>query len=164
MTTQPPTFGAITLWPEWAWAITALGKDVENRNWPRPAFALAGRWLAIHAGKRVGGGQLAAEQALSLVLQTAGDGATLARAITAEDIPTSAIVAVVRVGEVGYGLPSRWSAEGAWQMGFADVLILPRPVPCAGRQGVWTLPHGVLRAVQAQWGDARHERHRHGRE
>ena len=38
---------ALTLWPEWAWAIHHLDKRVENRGWPIPA----GEWFALHAGK-----------------------------------------------------------------------------------------------------------------
>lgn len=43
---------AVTLWPEWAFAVVRLGKRVENRD-----FALGRRhaWLAIHAGAHVGG-------------------------------------------------------------------------------------------------------------
>ena len=45
---------AITLWPEWSWAILNLGKDVENRCWPLPP-KLIGVALALHAGRNVGG-------------------------------------------------------------------------------------------------------------
>jgi len=44
---------AITLWPEWAWAVCYLGKNVENRPWKPPIPA--GSHLAIHAGKNPGG-------------------------------------------------------------------------------------------------------------
>ncbi len=48
---------AITLWPEWTWAINLpgpLSKRVENRGfaiWPR----LLNEWVAVHAGKHIGG-------------------------------------------------------------------------------------------------------------
>lgn len=45
---------AITLWPEWAWAILHLGKDIENRGYPLPE-SLIGKWIGLHAGKHVGG-------------------------------------------------------------------------------------------------------------
>ena len=44
---------AITIYPEWVWAITRLGKDAENRTW-RPRVALPFH-LALHAGARFGG-------------------------------------------------------------------------------------------------------------
>jgi len=44
---------ALTLWPEWAWAIIHLGKDVENRTWHPPKNIL-GQRIALHAGRKVG--------------------------------------------------------------------------------------------------------------
>lgn len=44
---------AITLWPEWAWAVTRLGKNVENRR--RRTSLEIGSELAIHAGASFGG-------------------------------------------------------------------------------------------------------------
>lgn len=44
---------ALTLWPEWAWAIMHLGKDVENRTWHPPKNIL-GQRIALHAGRKVG--------------------------------------------------------------------------------------------------------------
>ena len=51
---------AITLWPEWAYAIRHLGKDVENRGdtSKRSYVALrgyVGERIAIHAGAYIGG-------------------------------------------------------------------------------------------------------------
>lgn len=49
---------AVTVWPEFVWAIQHLGKDVENRTWFPPLNP--GEELAIHAGKSPGGtGQMA---------------------------------------------------------------------------------------------------------
>jgi hypothetical protein len=47
---------ALTLWPEWAWAVCYLGKRVENR--PRPAewYGLHDQMeFAIHGGAHLGG-------------------------------------------------------------------------------------------------------------
>lgn len=44
---------ALTLWPEWAWSIMHLGKDVENRTWHPPKNIL-GQRIALHAGRKVG--------------------------------------------------------------------------------------------------------------
>lgn len=51
---------ALTLWPEWAWAVDlpfALAKRVENRGWAPPAELVgpAAPWIALHAGKHIGG-------------------------------------------------------------------------------------------------------------
>lgn len=45
---------ALTVWPEWAWAICFLMKDVENRSWQAPETSWGHR-LAIHAGMAIGG-------------------------------------------------------------------------------------------------------------
>lgn len=65
---------ALTLWPEWAWAICYLGKEWENR--PRPAswYGLRlGMEFAIHAGAHLGGrsGLPATLDALSAVKRMA---------------------------------------------------------------------------------------------
>lgn len=46
---------ALTLWPEWAYAVAHLGKDVENRSWPPPQTVIRKR-IAIHGGASIGGG------------------------------------------------------------------------------------------------------------
>lgn len=152
---------ALTLWPEWAWAVSQLGKDVENRAWPKPPFALVGRCLAIHAGKRVGGGVSTPDEALEVMLATA-EFALGARpdAPDLADVPTSAIVAVVRIGEVGFGLPSPWSAPEGWQLGFSDIAVFPAPLPCSGHQGLWQVPAEVLVELRRCWPEARRERRR----
>jgi len=45
---------ALTIWPEWIWAILHLGKRVENRSW-EPPQAVVGQRIALHAGAHVGG-------------------------------------------------------------------------------------------------------------
>ena len=48
---------ALTLWPEWAWAVARLGKNVENRTWPPPKTLEPGARIAIHAGMTFGGSE-----------------------------------------------------------------------------------------------------------
>lgn len=74
---------ALTLWPEWAWAIDLpkedgtgyhpLAKRVENREWEIPLS----QWIALHAGKYIGGrkGRVASDEgceSVSLMGQRAG--------------------------------------------------------------------------------------------
>ena len=63
---------ALTLWPEWAWAIDLphpLAKRVECRGYTLPI----GVWIYLHAGKHIGGrpGFVALESGLSAVTDTA---------------------------------------------------------------------------------------------
>lgn len=63
---------ALTLWPEWAWAVCNLGKRVENRLWKPSERQLApGEVFAIHAGKHWGGraGVAATEDGLYAVAE-----------------------------------------------------------------------------------------------
>lgn len=66
---------ALTLWPEWAYAIFQLGKDVENRTWTQRG--IEGCFIAIHAGAYIGGrkGARATREGLQAVLATACFGA-----------------------------------------------------------------------------------------
>lgn len=64
---------AITLWPEWAWAIMCLFKRVENRGWVPPLKMIDQRFL-IHAGAAIGGrpgSEAHDDRAMQLVCETA---------------------------------------------------------------------------------------------
>lgn len=176
---MPNTLPALTLWPEWAFAITDLGKRVENR--PQRVCRVVAKtvgkaWLALHAGKHVGGrpgfpalleGRRAVRQMSeqaglgnpwahrTIHVRHGGDGFTLlcdeekGQPVT---LHTSTVVAVVRVG--GVLLPGRggmlWQVPSSWALKLGDVHVLPRPVPCKGAQGVWRLPEDVHQAVVEQ--------------
>ena len=65
---------ALTLWPEWAWAIDLphpLAKRVENRGYALPI----GVWIYLHAGKHIGGrpGRPSLESGLRAVERMARD-------------------------------------------------------------------------------------------
>lgn len=155
---------ALTLWPEWAWAIAHRGKDIENRTW-RPPEYLIGKWLAIHAGKHIGGrpGDTALLEGLQDLLEM-GEEAGAEIPVFSDLIPqiaTSAVVAVVKVrGSIHgdakgwYAGPETCNAHGSvvpnygWQLD--NVLVLPQPVPCKGAQGLWLPPPDVLAGVREQ--------------
>lgn len=160
-----PRRRALTLWPEWSWAICdpVCRKDRENRDWEPPP-SLVGDWLAIHAGKYIGGrpGDSATVEGLTDLRQTAEciaeeRGESWQLPCYSELIPrivTSAVVAVVRVAGVEHGPENGWYTG---QPGFGWVLdrlkVLPKPVPCKGAQGLWWLPDEVLRQVREQLGN-----------
>lgn len=153
---------ALTLWPEWAWAVAHLGKDVENRGWA-PPFYILGQRIAIHAGRHVGGKSgAAAYRAGTDCVRAAAMAAGLDPSPLADWLnemhrdlcaATSAVVAVARVEySLGISPPSLWAEPGQrhWRLG--DVVTLPRPVPCRGAQGLWIVPREVEDAVAAQLG------------
>ena len=146
---------AITLWPEWAWAICHLGKRVENRTW-HPPRELIGRRLAIHAGAHVGGrkGSAAtAEGRTDLGLMALRAGWVLLRSgvfqhrETAEEVVfrpvTSAVVAVATLTGVDDEDRTPWDVPGDWHWRLDDVVVLDRPVPMRGAQGLWTWTPGL---------------------
>ena len=66
----PQVLPCLTLWPEWAYAVKYYGKPVENRSWPFPKH-LAGGWLGIHAGKKIGGAVMNERDGIECMLMTA---------------------------------------------------------------------------------------------
>jgi hypothetical protein len=156
---------ALTLWPEWAWAVAHLGKDVENRGWA-PPFWVLGQQIAIHAGRHVGGKPgaryyLAGTDAVREMAVRAGlDPGPLADWLNKLHRElcetTSVVVAVARVeAECARYAPSGWAVPGQHHWRLHDVVALPRPVPCRGAQGLWVIPREVEDAVVAQLGGVR---------
>lgn len=137
---------AITLSPEWAYAVTHLGKDVENRTWWPPKGYTGD--LAIHAGQRYNPSAVAFIVNLGLVLP--------ARA----ELPTGVVVSVVTVarhhdGDVCVCSCSQWAmnppagGKPIYHWPVAGVRVLT-PVPVLGRLGWWELPKAVNVAVHTQ--------------
>lgn len=171
---------ALTLWPEWAFAITHLGKRVENR--PQRVCRVVAKtvgtgWLALHAGRYVGGrpGNPALFEGLRSVkreseraelgnpwahrtvhVQHGTDRFVVSRHDKKADVEvvtlhTSAVVAVVHVMAVLHPVETYpWQVPGSWALELDDVQVLAQPVPCGGHQGVWRLPADVHQAVVEQ--------------
>lgn len=170
---------AITLHPEWAFAVAHLGKRIENRTWKPPESL----WLepfAIHAGKYIGGRPSLESvtdglAGLSITARAAGwdveAGPGNAKAWMyhfhrgdelvhvgshAYPMTTSAIVGVAtlrsilgeRVVSVGEPGVAGWKEVGRYGWHF-DYQPLPEPIPCGGKQGLWTLPADIEARVKA---------------
>lgn len=151
---------ALTLHPEWAWAIQHLDKRVENRGYALPV----GEWIGLHAGKHIGGrpGKPAETEGLDGLVHMAGragwrlDGNNFVRrdqvvgdqvvTINRANVVTSAMLGAFRVTQAdapGVGDLDGWRVYDAWGNLF-EWLPLARPVPCRGAQGLWTIPADVL--------------------
>lgn len=147
---------ALTILQPWADCICYHGKRVENRTWPPPTL-LVGERIAIHAGKRFLGEDVVlatrlAHQASSTILLVADPmrlGAVVATAVLAgfitRDRPPSSYEN--RMG-MDSERRSRWFF-GPFGWVLRDVKVLEEPVPCRGRQRVWTLPDDIEAAVTA---------------
>lgn len=145
---------AITLWPEWAYAIQKLGKDGENRSW-RLWDSLIGQWVAIHAGMR---------PIMSIKAGTAREEelAAFADSLRIVGVPIEGrgnwrdvervrghIVQIVRFGRPTQFSQSKWAAEGAWFWPIVERINI-EPIPCRGAQGLWDVPADVLAQLWAQ--------------
>jgi hypothetical protein len=140
---------ALTLWPEWAWAITALGKDCENRDRkPSRAVLSPGDWLAIHAGAVMGGG-VPSRKADEAALQKVADAYRFAAGfrplpeLTAKPT-TSAIVALVRYTGADGANPGGWAVPGAYHWRWDRVIVLPAPISCRGERGLWPVSEAIM--------------------
>jgi len=167
---------ALTLWPEWAWAILYLGKRWENR--PRlPEFygMRAGDWFCLHAG--CSAPTVDRIEALGFMARAAGVTSRVSmvnndfgrvygqqRFIYQDQprrlsvsapwrepwMPLGAIVAVCKLGVLRHGSDEPWCSENSWNWELAQVLSLGVPVACKGHQGGWNVPPDVLAQVLPQ--------------
>ncbi len=158
---------ALTLWPEWAWAIEHLGKRVENRIWvPSPGQLKPGDWLAIHAGAHIGGrkGIPAMRKAAVRLANTANDAGCwtslqpldliasrgpAGRPFRLSNCTTGAIVAVAEYLGHDADRKTPWDGRGAhhWRLGRVGVLQLP--VYLKGARNLWSVPAELLPKLEA---------------
>lgn len=161
---------ALTLHPEWAWAITDLGKRVENRS-ERFCRQIARRvgdgWLAIHAGVRRPADFTAVGPMLDgvhrfddwSVLRPAGQPTVFwvwvgrydsPLVISDADLPRGAIVALAKIGDVLLpGTDAPWKLTFSAALSLSTVVVLSEPIPCKGAQGLWTPAPDVQERLRA---------------
>lgn len=144
---------ALTIRQPWAFAITSLGKDVENRS-RNIAGTYRGR-VAIHAAKGVGtlDEYFAASAAIRdltgvfpMFHAPSRHGAVVAVAELVDVLPPS----YLENAERDDAWCSRWAMAGHHQLVLDDVRELAHPVPARGALGLWTLPDDVEEQVLAQ--------------
>ncbi len=156
---------ALTLWRPWDYAITDLGKRVENRPKPPPA-ALLGKRVALHAGLTYKLDGFAWPDGVER--PNMRDPET-ARKLNIRAGKLVAVATIVGWRDTRFGNGrvevARWAtgAQGAriaglgldpWWLGpvgilLEDVFPLREPVPCRGQMGWWELPEESL--VGDEW-------------
>ena len=169
---------ALSIRQPWAGCVAHIGKTVENRTWRCP-YRYIGAQIAIHAGSTVepevisvpdGDGKKWASLFASQAEWDAWRHWKLG--YKPRDVanwpPKLALGAVVAVATVA-GCHVRDPKEGCGDGTYADGIIcspwampdqfhwvlaavrpLPEPVPCKGKQGLWSLPEDVEKAVRGQ--------------
>ncbi len=131
---------ALTLKSPWAHLVAHHGKRVENRTWAPPDDLT--RFL-VHAGKGWDGNvDLRAYGVRDL------DGVTASAVIAVADLAHVCVASrTAKTLACDCGV---WAAPSRCHWSLGDVRVLPEPVPCAGRQGLWRPDAGIIAAVAAQ--------------
>jgi hypothetical protein len=133
------TIMGLTLMQPWAAAIVHGPKRIENRDWQPPA-GMIGHYLAIHAGKKY---DKRWETELFIWDQMNCDFPFSAGHVH------SAIVGVARLKEVVEQSSDPWFfGQFGWVL---DEVVAIDPIPCSGKQGLWTLPADVLACLRVRW-------------
>lgn len=162
-----------SLWQPWASLVAIGAKRFETRDW-RVGYR---GYLAIHATKKF------TKDDMELAEEDYFKEALAVQYGSAKDLPTSAIVAVVRLMNI---FPSEWFAmEGQEEAAERATLLtgnviriskpemifgnydpnrfgwqleerrqLRTPLPCKGAQGLWSIPADVLPQLRQAWHDA----------
>lgn len=139
---------ALTLWRPWPAMIFHVPEDqakrLENRGW-RPPAGLIGHRIAIHAGEHLD------HRSLAECRRMLGPAApTEAQALAKGIIGTAVVVGVLRANDLmTCGVHLEWAMTvGRWFVGpfgwlLDEAITLPEPIPCKGRQGLWTVPSEI---------------------
>lgn len=149
---------ALTIWPEWVYAILGLGKDVELRTWPCWK-SLVGREIILHAGAHPGGPGSKAEGRTNLrwfarrVHEITGQPPPAGWS-TATGALAGHLAAVATLGEPTLNSSSPWASPDGdlWAWPLLRVRPLRVAIPCRGAQGLWKVPPELAQACQPNAG------------
>jgi hypothetical protein len=155
---------AITLAQPWPWAVTTLGKKLENRYWTDKRLQ-PGTFIAIHGGKTPKPGLSQPYQLFEDALHWIKTESPAPLSRRDAFVPLEGIVAIARIDTIykpNEGLAPRhidqrgWRAKNIYgesdQYAFVfDVIVLPTPVKVSGSQKLWTVQGDVLEQVRAQY-------------
>lgn len=174
---------AITLWPEWAWAICYLDKRIENRRW-FPFTRHINTRICIHAGANIGGkpGYVNAEDGFDDVAYMAEGAGWYVRTspgmvhkkevyyasftkdeetvdISTLTVPRKSIVAVATLTGAHKPVISNfrkmppWAVSGQYHWYLKDVDVLDEPIECRGAQLFWEVKKKHVEEIKRQLGD-----------
>lgn len=150
--TLPDDLLALSFWQPWCYAVTHLGKPIDNR--PRKPWArVIGARIALHAS--MGHGKAADfEKAREFIKMVAG--VDVMKRPHWDEVcvrQRGAIVGVARVDRYVTASDDPWFF-GPFGLCLSEVVSFD-PVPCKGAQGFWTVPASVLPTVRDRWTAAR---------
>lgn len=155
---------ALSLSQPWCWAVLYAGKHIENRSW-QPPLAMIGQQICIHAAKSWDGERKYHVKPGSHERWRAGELLTptgyllhlgILNAPGRRDLyAAGAIVGLATIDRVVTKpdtLPPdqrRWFfGEFGWVL--TNVIAIPSPVPCAGKQGLWAVHSEIVGQIREQ--------------
>lgn len=169
---------ALSIWPEWAWAIVNLDKRIENRTYYLPS-TVSGKRIAIHASKTIGGGLGGKKGAKTAILRMVTAARTAGWLVGGSDIggsfkirfekhgtvkffeedkiPKGCIVATAKIGfsinDKKAFFESLWGDALVEHWPLFDLNVLSAPVPCKGSQSFWSIPIPTIDLINRQLAD-----------
>ena len=152
------TLLAITLAAPWSFAVVVLGKRIENRTWTDSRLE-GGAYVAIHGGKTPPPGHSFKRKAMNADVEwlatTPAWREHVGRRIEMQDY--EGIVAVCKIGrvlkpnlEIHIGEQQVWRQMNQYAWELTELEILPEPVKCSGKQGLWPVTGATLEQVREQ--------------
>ncbi len=140
----PPVMRALSLWQPWAYAVSHLGKPLDNRPW-KPWRSVIGQRIAIHAA--MGHGTKADfDRAAAFIGRVAR--------VDIDRDPHRATALAQRGCIVATAIIDGCvtTSDDPWFFGpfgwlLSDLRVLARPVACRGMQGLWSVPEELRREV-----------------
>lgn len=143
---------ALTLQSPWPFAFTDLGKRIENRPWaPSPDRLAVGGTFALHGGKTPTPAvqEVRRNDFVHELLRCPSEVYVYYLDHFRE---IQGIFALAQFGGIVTQSKSPWFVgPKGWVI--PKLLVLRKPVPCPGKQGLWDVPPKVRRLVDEQVGD-----------
>jgi hypothetical protein len=133
---------ALTLYRPWPALIFRAGKDVENRGWPTKYRGP----LLLHAGQRWDHSAIE----LASEIRTGDDTVALNWISQDPDDHPTGIIGVARLWScVRDDAVSPWAMPNQWHWRLQGTHEFPTPIPCPGKQQLWTPPAELQPALAA---------------
>lgn len=133
---------AISLSQPWCWAVVhpIVRKYIENRSW-MPPITMIGETIAIHAAKSWDDDKMYFGHTPIGYLLHLGFEPPARKDLYA----TSAIVGVATIDRIVSRPDTLAEDQKRWYFGpfgwvLTNVRVLPAPITCPGKQGLWTVP------------------------
>lgn len=157
MIALPDRLKALTLLHPWPYAITQLGKRIENRTWA-PSILKKGDWFALHGAGPPAGRQAEAAEAIAKSLlfhQPRGTLDQMARGLSAGWFEYRVVgqhVGIFALAKYGGSVREH---ESPWFHGpvgwlLDEVVVLKEPIAVPGSQGLWDVPGWAAIAIRLE--------------